>query len=330
MRVAVALAVLVVLAGCSDAPKGDGTTRETFSTAPGTSAPLPADALDGSAPPNWQVGQSWTWRIESSRLTNAQETRLVVLSANGITYHVGATDFADAVLAYPFHLLGLGDIDATTLAWQAHGSKVQFLRFPLIDGDRFTNDFWSAPGADVELRAMNVTGPRGPEPGFRSTAYYAGSDTVFMEADYATARGQFVRVATMFGGSEPFAQATLVGDRANETGIAFRVTDLARWTATAEDPTTLTTRQATVASGVEWALIACFLPSEPGRYDAFLSVPGGASSCNGQGGDPAAGQYQAAAISTDGMGGAATVTPVVGGQGALTIEAFAIDTTLAP
>lgn len=324
MRVAVALVVVVVLAGCSDAPKDNGpATSATGSSGPNGTEPGEAAAQNGSVPPTWQVGQSWRWRIESTRLADAIETNLVVLTAGGATYDIGTTNLTTADDAYPFHLLGLGAVDATTLAWEAHGAPVQFLRFPLTDGERFTTDFWSAAGAEVEIRAANVIGPSGPEPGFRSTAYYAGSDSVFMEADYASARGQFVRVATRFGATEPFAEASLIGDGDNETGHAFRATDLARWTAQSGDPSTLTPRQAQVGDADDLVLLACFLPADPGNYQAYLTVQSGTISCGSQGTLQGSG-YQSYSISTG--PGQANLAAIVVGQGSITVEAFAIDT----
>jgi len=319
MRPALAVALLVVLAGCADEPKDDGPAD----AATETSGPAGTPAVQGTnstSAPRWQVGDTWTWSVRSGATADVYEAVSVVLAADGTTYQVGTTDPTDAMTAYPFHLVNLGPVDAATLAWQAHGTPVQLIRFPLADGDRFTTDFWSAPGAEVEVTAGDVTTPRGSEPGFRTVARYAGADAVFMEADYSPRLGQFVRVATRFGGEEPFAEATLTQAAVNGTGQPFRVTDLARWTARADDPNTLAPRTFTVAADADQLFLACFITGQ-GAYTAGIAQRGGAVSCQGQGTDATsyAWAYTAAAEGT----GSVTATPA--GPGTLTTEAFAID-----
>ncbi len=151
-----------------------------------------------------------------------------------------------------------------------------------------------------------------------------------MEADYATARGQFVRVATRFGADEPFAEATLVAAATNVTGQPFHVTDLARWSAHPDDPTTLTPRQLTVDAAADTLLLVCFISGGPGMYLATLSRSGTppsdtgqATSCGSQGGDQTS--YYWATLPA--AAGSATATASAGGQGQITAEIFAIDTT---
>lgn len=321
MRVAPFLLAVLVLAGCSGAPQ-EGGEGDQAATPSATVAPDggPANGTANGAAPRWQVGQSWTWRVQSAAMAGALEAKTAVLGFDGTAYRVGAPDPDDLMALYPFHLLGLGPVDAATLAWQTHGTPVQLVRFPLTDGDRFNADFWSAAAAEVEVLAAEVEGPDGPEPGFRSTVRYTGSDAVFMEADYAPARGQFVRVATYFGDTAPFAEARLVGEGINATGEPFLVTDLARWTARADDPTTLTPRTFTVPGDTDSVLLACFV-SGVGTYRALLATPGATASCEAQGQDTT--QYAWARTSSgDGDG---HVAANAGGPGTITVEVFAID-----
>jgi hypothetical protein len=319
-------ALCVLTAGClgggadEDAPTtppaGDQGTGEGPGVN-GTSAP----AVIG--PPSWTVGQSWTWRLTGSSLAEAREGTSVLLSANAGTYDVGASDVDAGAALFPFHTVAFGAVDASCLCWEAHGHPVQFLRFPLADGDRFTADFWAAPGAQVAVNATEVAGPGGPQPGFRSIATYADG-RVFAEADYAPALGQFVRVATFFGAAEPFVEALLVGEATGASGVGFRATELARFTASAADPASLAPHPVTVPDGSEVVLLACFLPGAQGFYGAELSTAGVPLACGGGSTDRTmyAGTHTAA---TPGPG---AVTPAIGGQGSANIEVFAVDTTV--
>lgn len=319
----------VVLAGClgggSDAgPTETGTTTSSTGTAGrGSSAGGNATSAGPEAdPPVWQVGQSWTWRITGSALSEPVEGTSVVVAADGGTYEVGAADVAGGAALFPFHVVAFGDVAADCLCWQAHGHPVELLRFPLANGTRFTTDFWSAPGAEVVLEATEVAGPDGVEPGFRAVASYAEGGT-FLQADYSPARGQFVRVATYFGNAEPFAEASLVGEATGATGLAFRATELARFTASAADPASLAPHPVTVPDGSEIVMLACFLPGAPGAYFVELGTVGSPVACGTASADRTtfAGTYTAA---TPGPG---SVTATVGGQGSVNVEVFAVDTT---
>jgi hypothetical protein len=272
--------------------------------------------------PVWTAGQSWTWRLTGSALQDPVEGTSVVLSADGGTYEVGAADVAGGAALFPFHIVAFGAVDAKCLCWEAHGAPVQLLRFPLSNGTRFTTDFWAAPGAEVVLTAAEVAGPDGVEPGFRAVASYAGGGT-FMEADYSTARGQFVRVATYFGGEQPFAEAVLVGEARDAPGIAFRTTELARFTASAADPASLAPHPLTVPDGSEVVLLACFLPGAQGFYAVELSTAGIPLACAGGSTDGT----KHAGTHTEATAGPGSVTAAVGGQGSINVEVFAVDTT---
>lgn len=328
MRCLTAVATLgMLLAGCfgSGSDGGDAAGPDlpsgspTPSTAPGSGNGTSTIALA----PKWQVGQSWTWRMDGSALQEPVEGTTVVVKADDATYDVGAADVASGAALYPFHVVAFGAVDAACLCWQAHGHPVELLRFPLADGMRYTTDFWSAPGAEVVLNASEVAGPDGPEPGFRAVASYSQGGT-FLEADYSPARGQFVRVATYFGGQEPFAEAVLVSSSTGSEGLAFRGTELARFTASNADPASLAPHPVTVPDGAEVVLLVCFLPGAPGVYAAELSTVGSPLACAGASAERTthAGTYTTA---TPGPG---SVTATPGGQGGINVEVFAIDTTV--
>ena len=165
-----------------------------------------------------------------------KEATTAVLAADGGSYSIGSPDAQAAAQVYPFHLVALGPVARDTLAWQAHGLPVQFLRFPVVDGDSWTADFWGAPGATVTVRNATVPGPDGPEPGFRSEVTYAGGG-VFVAASWSPARGQFVQAQSYFGGAQPFATATLVAEgQGGVDALPFVATDLVRLSANAANP----------------------------------------------------------------------------------------------
>lgn len=297
----------------TDAPGPDAGTG-------GNDTPEPAVV---EAPPPWTVGQSWTWRLTGSSLAEAREGTTVVLAADGTTYDVGAGDVAGGAALFPFHVIAFGAVDAACLCWEAHGHPVELLRFPLADGDRFTTDFWAAPGAQVAINASDVAGPDGVQAGFRAVVSYADGG-VFAEADYAPALGQFVRVATYFGNAEPFAEAVLLSSASGAAGIGFRATELARFTARAADPASLAPHPLTVPDGSEIVLLACFLPGAQGFYGAELSTAGVPLACGGGSTE----QTMYAGTHTEAMAGPGSVTAAAGGQGGINVEVFAIDTTV--
>lgn len=326
-RAALLAAFVVLLAGCSDgggdAPGGDG---DASSTATGTSGGMqPGNGTEVvAAPPLWATGTSWRWTLRSGALAQEQTVTTTVIAADGGQYDVGVNAFAAAAGVYPFHLVPIGPVDAATLAWQAHGSPVNFIRFPLRDGDTFTTDLWSAPGAIVVVEAANVTTPSGGMPGFRSTASYANGGT-FAQADYAPAVGQFVRIASYFGAEQPFAEATLDGEvDPPEAATPFRASDVARYNANAGDPPSLAPRPVNIPAGTETVLLACFVPSSPG-YGAELTTAGAPSVCASSGSGTGTQLSWGYAGASPGPG---TVTGLVGGaDGGTTVEVFAVDTS---
>lgn len=318
----------MVVAGClgeGDAPPA-GPDADDLGA--GDSAGDPQASGNGSAvapvaaPPAWTVGQSWSWRLTSGALEAPVDATTVVLAADGTTYDVGVPDVAQGAGVLPFHLVGLGPLSAACLCWQAHGLPVELVRFPLSDGQRFTADFWSAPGAEVAITAMEVAGPDGPEPGFRSVVSFSGGGT-FLMADYSPQRGQFVRVASYFGGETPFAEAVLAGEGSGMAGIGFRAVGLARYNANAGDPASLAPQPLDVPAGSEVVLLGCFLPGDEGAYGAQLTTAGLPLACAGvsPGQTSYAGTYAAA---TPGPG---LVVGVAGGESGVNVEVFAIDTT---
>lgn len=324
---AVALAALLAagcLGGNDPATGGDPATPGPSGEASGGSLGANTSAAAPVAAPQWSVGQSWTWRLTSAAVDGPAEATTVVLAAQGGSYDVGATSTQEIAALYPFHLVGVGAVDAATLAWQAHGLPVTLLRFPLVDGATFTADLWGAAGAVVMLAAQQVAGPDGPEPGFRATAAYADGGT-FLAADYAPARGQFVRVASYFRADEPFAEAVLVREGAGGEATPFRVTDLARFPMSAGDPASLAPRPFTMPAGSDLAMLACFLSGAQGYYSAQMEVAGVPMACAGGG----AGATKLAWAYTAVLAPNGSVSAAAAGPGTSTIEAFAIDTTAA-
>jgi predicted small lipoprotein YifL len=327
------LAVLVAvaaLAGCAgkgppaaDAAHGDagGATSAPVSAVGGAGAG--GDGNPASAPA-WQVGQWWRWRLESAASPAPLEALTAVVSADAGSYSIGAPDAPAAAQVYPFHLVALGPVARGTLAWQAHGVPVQFLRFPLVDGDSWTADFWSAPGATVTVRNATVPGPDGPEPGYRSEATYSGGG-VFAAASWSPARGQFVQVQTFFGGDAPFATATLVAQGQGEAGAKpFIPTDLLRLSSNPTAPASLAPADVQVPDGAAFVLMACFLGGGPGQFAAafdYRSPP--VTQCTFTGMDDA---LRYSAVTVDAAGGSGHLAVAPAGQGGVTVELFAVAT----
>lgn len=325
MRVAALVLAMALLAGCSS---NDGApTPDATASASGTASDAPSAQETNLTltVPTWLPGQSWSWQVRSPALPDGPvELTTVVLAADQGAYDIGIADAAQGTRAYPFHLVGLGPVDAACLCWLAHDQPVQLLRFPPKDGDEYTADFWSAPGATVTVVATNVSSPDGVAPGFQSTVTYSGGGT-FLQAEYVPRLGQFVRVASYFGDAEPFAEALLTGTGTGAQGVGFRATELARYTASATNPASLAPQALTIPTGADLALLACFIPGDQGFYFAELAAaaPDGTPVACGGG---SSGGTVLAAIATPTQAGPATVSANTAGQGAIVVEVFAIDT----
>jgi hypothetical protein len=328
--VPVLLVVLsAVLAGCAAKGPSSIDAGETGADGNGASlAPSRPGAADGgnaSSAPAWQVGQWWRWRLESPHASAAMEAVTAVVAVGADSYSIGAPDASAAAQVYPFHLVALGPVARGTLAWQAHGVPVGFLRFPIVDGDSWTTDFWSAPGATVTVRNAAVPGPDGPEPGYRSEAAYQGGG-VFAAASWSPARGQFVQVQTFFGGEEPFATATLVAEGQGEAGAKpFVPTDLVRLSSNPAAPATLAPVDVTVPADAAFVLMACFLGGGNGQFTAtfdYRSPP--VTQCSLTSMD---GSLRYAVATVDAAGGSGRLAVAPAGQGGVTVELFAVATS---
>jgi hypothetical protein len=321
-----AAALLAGCAGGGDAPAaaGGGPSGDAGAGPSDADAPPQDGTAGAAAAPIWQVGQWWTWRLEASAAPEPMEATTVVLAADGASYSIGSPDAGAAAQAYPFHLVGLGPVARDTLAWQAHGVPVRFLRFPVVDGDSWTADFWGAPGATVTVRSATVAGPGGPEPGFRSEASYAGGG-LFAAASWSPARGQFVQVQSYFGGPDPFATASLVAEGLGGVeGRPFVATDLARRSASAADPPSLAPVEVAVPDEADLVLMACFLGGGPGLHQAVLDYGGPPmEGCNATTAD---GSLHYVAVTAEAQGGSGRLAVAPAGQGSVTVEVFAVAT----
>lgn len=325
---AVLFALAAVLAGCAGkAPSPDdagGADDGGGGDGSAPAAPSGAGAGGNASAPVWQAGQWWRWRLESPAAPTAMEAVTAVVSVAADSYSIGAPDVAAAAQVYPFHLVALGPVARDTLAWQAHGAPVRFLRFPVVDGDSWTADFWGAPGATVTVRNATVQGPGGPEPGYRSEATYAGGG-VFAAASWSPARGQFVQVQTFFGGERPFATATLVAEGQGEAGAKpFVPTDLLRLSSNPTNPQSLAPVEVTVPDSAHLVLMACFLGGGQGRFEADFAYGTGPPAVCGATNTDAAVLYMAQTVPAAGGSGRVAVAPA--GQGGVTVELFAVST----
>jgi hypothetical protein len=282
---------------------------------------------DTAQAPAWRVGQWWSWRLETQAYDEEAEVATVVLSDDGPTYSVGTPDPDAAAHVYPFHLIPIGDIDRSNLAWQAHGLPVEFLRFPLEDNATWTTDMWAFQGAEVVVRQANVTGPSGPHDGFRIDMSYPGGGGLIASADWSPAEAQFVRVSSYFGGPEPFASAILLdsGDNADGTAFPFVASDLLRYNANAGEPESMTAESFEVDAASDLVILACFLSGSPGVYRvAMVPADGQAGTCEAV--NQAAGGTRYQVVVREAAAGTGHVVGTSLGQGGSNVELFQVDT----
>ncbi|HEV8361660.1 MAG TPA: hypothetical protein VGR28_14520 [Candidatus Thermoplasmatota archaeon] len=124
----------------------------------GAASHLPASfarAASVDAPPQWAVGEWWTYSVESLLFPGhtLNLTRVVAGDEPG-RYLVGmpADDYVDEV--FVDHFPGMGQIDRATLGFEAHDLMFEPLRFPLAEGANWTTHWYS--GAPMNASVTSV------------------------------------------------------------------------------------------------------------------------------------------------------------------------------
>ncbi len=272
--------------------------------------------------PVWEVGHFWKWKLEGAGAS--LEATTVVVSEDASSYNIGSSDTAAAAFVFPFHIVGLDAVSKSDLSWNAHGTSVKLLDFPMADKKTWTADFWNLGGAEVKASAAKVAAPGGQEDGFHIVVSYPGATGggPFMDADWSAQRGQFTRVSTFFGADQPFATATLTGEGNGTTDAKpFVATELVRWSATPAAPTGLAPHTFNVGDDATQVLLACFLGGAQGHFQANM-VLADRTQAACQATMPTGVEYHASVIGAVPGQGEVIAAPL--GIGGVTVEIFAI------
>lgn len=225
-RLAPAVLLIVLLAGCSDAPAA------TPGSDPGNGKPgvdcgddpcdAPLTAASSIAAPTWTVGQWWEWQ-PADAAGPGEPFKSVVLSsgAGGSVVGTDSVDRAKQKAAFD-HIL-LGDL-SPTLAVTAWGGEWDLLSFPLTDGKTWStsipNIAWDIYGdsVDLDMRAQFDD----TIDGFRFMGH--NGDAMVLEGTYLPASGWFgeLTVYDVDPGQDPLEfKFTAVKSGLNYTGSVF-------------------------------------------------------------------------------------------------------------
>lgn len=249
MRLALTLAVLA-LAGCLD--------------------PI-TDSLRASdvEPPEWHVGDWWTYRLTSDTYGIDAPITLVVTNVTDSGYVVGypAAQAEDATLPLLFHMPAIGPV-SDTLAYDVHETRFEPVRWPLEEG-RFWSTVWIA--ADVRLTAhaenatwrINNTGYEGDSAGLRYEIVYdpaAGAITSFTRTGLDGVLRQGVELVER---GENFTGDVVAIGNVRVVLLESRT----QGTMSAGAPATPQTAFA-VPEGVDTLLVGCIAGGQPGQYHA--------------------------------------------------------------
>lgn len=106
------------------------------------------------APPQWRLGQWWTFRMTEHFTGASHEATIVVAGAERDWFLTGMPedDFKHEIMV--LHVPGVGQIGKTDLRWDIHDEYFQPLQFPLREGDTW-NTQWNA--RDVQADVIDVT-----------------------------------------------------------------------------------------------------------------------------------------------------------------------------
>lgn len=151
------LLLALTLAGCatqtpapaatsSEPPKQleDGVNRLDVPTLP---RDPPADGERTlAAPPQWRLGEWWTYTVVDHFTERTLEATRVVAGTDGPDYLVGfpIDAFSNDVLI--FHIPGYGDVRQADLSFEVHDIPFAPLRFPLTEAQTWPTAFEGRPG----------------------------------------------------------------------------------------------------------------------------------------------------------------------------------------
>lgn len=132
------LALVILLVGCLDAP------------APGD------DAATFEAAPVWEIGDWWTYEYVKTGRSGLTDTFTIVVAAETATHYlVGMPDEHFSDLALIYHTPPIGEVRKSDLMWDPHDTPLEWLRFPITEGDEWTTNWWGTP--DIPIWVDSVT-----------------------------------------------------------------------------------------------------------------------------------------------------------------------------
>lgn len=257
-RVLLALVALLV-AGCATPPAPEASPTGT--PGPGAQPDAPATL--------WPSGTTWAWTLTSSASGPVPITT-VSAGADGAIL-VGATETSALLHALAYHIVPIGRVGASDLAWQAHGTPVALLDLPLAEGKTWTRDLWMGPG-------VVFTATRAPSGTWSVVgAFEDGSKAIVAEWD--DARQTFVSIASHFGAEQPFAKVELDSvSRGDASGVLVpEVRDAARLSVRATVPPAPAPPTTFSAGDADLVALACFRLGTQGAHSVTVAAPSGAT-----------------------------------------------------
>jgi hypothetical protein len=309
------LALTVLVAGCTEPSLTDSTEPAAMESPAASDVPS-SDAvqdpgIDGTAPPAWEVGMWWTFRIGST-YAPAREITTIVVSADETSYAVGAASETSALETLWWHLPPIGVVARADLAWEAHDQPVSILRFPLADGAQWTG---SMEGTDVDFTARRL-----PTGAFEVTGLYDG-EWLAMRYTYDPAIGHFTN-ATLNYGSETRSWSTLelvASGRGWSQGAVLPMSDDAFMGGFGDPMDPRAMEQFEVPQDVTHVVVGCLAEGLVGDFRVEI-VPseGEAFSCGQAFASPGQGMQ---IVSAPGAPGTWRIAPTVAGPGSVFVEA---------
>lgn len=159
-RLVVLLVPLVIgsLSGCLSGHEKSARVPGTQGGAPGVGDPAagvpphPAAVAALYVPPVWQLSQWWEY-AQSSTGSPPGPVTLVVTKAGLANYTVDTTDESTAIRDAEDDVSYVGSIGKAALSGRQNGTKVEFFRFPLVQGEAWRT-LWDDKTYDVRVVAV--------------------------------------------------------------------------------------------------------------------------------------------------------------------------------
>lgn len=153
----VALATLLALAGCigTDGPADpatNGSDAGPTGPAPGANGtgPTGTSTADLAAPPTWQVGDHWTYRMSGPDID--REATMVVAEDAGDAWVVKTDDRETAFFDARFDISYMGPQSKADLAGSQGDTQVRYFDWPLAEGKSW-NTTWDGIERTVTVRS---------------------------------------------------------------------------------------------------------------------------------------------------------------------------------